>query len=313
MAEDLAATRVLAATVLVNLGLVGIVGAWASVLWLRHADSAWATRARRGSWTTLRAALAVTAGADGLLLWFQAAAMGGMALPAALRMLPSLLTTSYVGQAWAGGMAGLALVLAGVAGKATEQRNARLAGVGLGVSLFVYGRAAVSHAGNFGLTSPQLLVESLHLGAISVWLGGVGIAAFVVLSEKSALVADERADVSRWVRALSTAATGALMVIVATGLFNAWRGVESAANLVGSAYGETLLVKLAFVAIAVLLGGLNRFRGMPRLLTALQSPHGSPAPSQQRFVQILRIEALFLFAALVAAAVLSSSPLPPAT
>ena len=103
------------------------------------------------------------------------------------------------------------------------------------------------------------------------------------------------------------------MVIVGTGLFNAWRGVGSTANLVGSAYGNTLLVKVAVVAVAVVLGGLNRFQAMPRLLTALQSPHGSPARSQHRFVQVLRIEAVVLFAALVAAAVLSSSPLPPAT
>jgi putative copper resistance protein D len=102
-------------------------------------------------------------------------------------------------------------------------------------------------------------------------------------------------------------------MIVVTGIFNAWRGVGSLADLLGSAYGNTLLLKVALVAVAVVLGGLNRFRIMPRLLAALQSPHGPVAPSQQRFVQVLRIEAVILFAALVAAAVLSSSPLPLAT
>ncbi len=312
MGEDLAPAGVLAVTVLVNLGLTGIVGAWASVLWLRRAESPWASDARQLSWTALRLALAVTAIADALLLWLQAAYMSNASLPDALAMLPSMLESSYVGHAWAGGAAGLSLILAAAGGKVTEQRATRLAVVFIGVSLFVYARSAVSHAGDFGLASLQLLVESLHLWAISLWLGAVGIA-LAVLSRPGSTSAIERSDVVAWVRALSSSATGALVVIAGTGAFNAWRSVGSVANLTGSAYGNTLLVKVALVIIAIALGGLNRFREMPRLLFALKSSQGSPAPSQQRFVRVLRIEAFVLFAALVAAAVLSSSPLPPAT
>jgi putative copper resistance protein D len=311
--EGLAATRVLAATVLVNLGLAGIVGAWVSVLWLRRAESSWATEARCRSWRALRLSLAATAVADGLLLWLQAAYMGEVPLAAALEMLPSMLMTTYVGHAWAGGAVGLSVLVWGVAAGAPERLTSRLAGVAVGVSLFVYWRAAVSHAGDFGLASLQLLVASAHLWATSLWLGAVAVAAFVVLSKTSPATATERADVSGWIQALSAAATGALVVIVGTGLFNAWRAVGSASNLVGSVYGNTLLVKVALVGIAVVLGGLNRFRVMPSLLAALQSSNGSPAQSQHPFVWVLRIEAGVLFAALVAAAVLSSSPLPPAT
>jgi putative copper resistance protein D len=311
--EGLAATRVLAATVLVNLGLAGIVGGWVSVLWLRRAKSSWVTEARCRSWSALRLSLAATAVADGLLLWLQAAYMGDVSLSAALFMLPSMLMASHVGHAWAGGAVGLSLVVWAVSAQAPERLTARLAGVAVGISLFVYWRAAVSHAGDLGLASLQLLVESAHLWATSLWLGAVGVAAFVVLITLTATSAIERADLARWVRALSATATGALVVIVGTGLFNAWRGVGSTANLVGSAYGNTLLIKVVLVAIAVVLGGLNRFHAMPSLLAALQSPDGSPAQAQHRFVQVLRIEAVVLFAALVAAAVLSSSPLPPAT
>ena len=312
MGEDLAPARVLAATVLVNLGLAGIVGAWASVLWLRRCESSWAYEARRRSWATLRLALAITGMADVLLLWLQAAYMANASLPDALALLPAMLASTYVGRAWVGGAAGLSLVLAAAGGTVTEQRSIRLAGVFIGVSLFVYSRAAVSHAGDFGLASLQLVVESAHLAAISLWLGAVGIA-LAVLGRPSANSAIERSDVVAWVRALSAAATGALVVIVVSGVFNAWRGVGSVANLTGSAYGNTVLVKVALVAIAVALGGLNRVVEMPRLLLALQTTHGSFALPQQRFVRILRIEAVVLFAALVAAAVLSSSPLPPAT
>ena len=313
MGEDLAATRVLAATVLVNLGSAGIVGAWASVIWLRQADSAWATAARRRSWTALRVSLAVTMLADGLLLWLQAADMGQVPMSDALGMLPSILTSTHVGHAWVGGAAGLSLVIWAVSERASPTFTARLVVVALAIALVVYWRAAVSHAGGFGLFSLQLLVECAHLWAISLWLGAVGIAAFAVLHRHHASTATDRIDVARWVRALSATATGALLVIVATGVFNAWRGLGSAANLVGTAYGNTLLVKVALVGVAVVLGGLNRFGAMPCLITSLQASQGSSAQPLHRFVQVLRIEAAVLFAALVAAAFVSSSPLPPAT
>ena len=312
MGEDLAATRVLAATVLVNLGLAGIAGGWASVLWLRGAESRWAVDARRRSWRALRLALAVTAVADALLLWMLAASMGNAPLPDAVAMLPTMLQSSYVGHAWVGGAAGLSLIVAAAGGDVTDHRAGRLAGVFIGISVFACSRAAVSHAGDFGLASLQLLVESVHLWAVSVWLGAVGIAS-AVLSPSSTTSAVERSDVAAWVRALSAAATGALVVIVGTGVFNAWRGVGSAANLFGTAYGTTLLVKVAFVAVAVGLGGVNRLRAMPRLLAALQSTDAAVARPQQQFVRVLRFESVVLFAALVAAAALSSSPLPPAT
>ena len=126
------------------------------------------------------------------------------------------------------------------------------------------------------------------------------------------MTATERADIAAWVQSLSTVATRALIVVTGTGLFNAWRGVGSPADLVGNPYGNTLLVKVGLVAVAVALGAFNRFRVMPRLAAALRAPLGHSARPQERFVQVLRIEAVVLFAALIAAAVLSSSPLPSA-
>lgn len=312
MVEDLSGTRVLAATVLVNLGLAGVIGAWASSLWLRAAASPWALLARRRSWRALGAALAFTAIADALLLWLQAADMAQVPMTTAWAMLPTVVLETYVGRAWLGGMSSLLVVLVASRLSDPDHAAARLAGIAIGISAFVYSRAAVSHAGDFGLASLQLLVESAHLWAISLWLGVVGIAVVAVLSRPTAGTALEWTDIGDWIRALSAAATGALLVIVGTGLFNTWRGVGSITNLVVSDYGRTLLVKVALVAIAVALGALNRFQAMPRLLAALRSTV-QPIAQVQRFVNVLRIEALVLLAALIAAAVLSSSPLPPAT
>ena len=312
MAEGLPAWRVLSLTVLVDLGLAGIVGAWASVLWLRGAASPWAARSRRRSMAALKTALAFTAVADVVLLWQQAAYMAELPLADALALLPKMLEQTYVGHCWAGGVLGLMLVLAATGEPAARQGMLRLAFAALGVTVFVYSRVAVSHAGDSGLASVQGLVESVHLWGISAWIGIVGIAAFVVLANPIEAAASEGAEVADWVQTLSAVATGALIVVVGTGLFNAWRGVGSPANLVGSAYGNTLLVKVGLVAIAVALGAFNRFRVMPCLVDALRAPLGLPAQWRGRFVRVLRIEAFVLLTALVAAAVLSASPLPTA-
>jgi len=305
MAEGLPAARVPAAVVLVNLGLAGIVGAWASAWWLRGSGSPWGTRAGRQSGSALRLAAALTAAADALLLWMQAADMGEVPLTETLSTLPTMLTQTYAGRAWAGGALGLLVVLA-----ATWSRSrARFAAVAMGASLFVYCRAAVSHAGEFGWLSLERAIEFTHLGADGLWLGGVGIAAWV-LATPSGLRADDRADAAAWIESLSACATAALAVVVASGLFNAWRGLGSVSRLLGNDYGETLLVKLALVCVAVGLGGFNRFVAMPKWLAALSDSRGAPARWQSLFVRVLRIEAFFLFAALVAAAVLSGSPLP---
>jgi len=310
--DDLAATRVLAATVMVNVGLAGIVGAWASMVWLLRAASPWGATARRRSLAALKWALSFTAIADGLLLWVQAAYMGQVPLLDAMAMLPSMVQQTYAGRAWAVGVLSLLLVFVAASGSAARVISLRLAGAAIGISLFVFARAAVSHAGDSGLASLQLLVEGVHLWAISLWVGVVAIAAFAVLGHEGSASAVERADMASWVKTLSAVATWALAIVVGSGLFNAWRGVGSMANLVGSAYGNTLLVKVAFVAIAVALGGFNRFQGMPRLLAALKAPV-AVSSLRQRFVQVLRIEAVVLVAALIAAAILSSSPLPTAT
>lgn len=74
--------------------------------------------------------------------------------------------------------------------------------------------------------------------------------------------------------------------------------------MIGNQYGAALLVKLVLVAVAVLLGGYNRFFVMPSLISAL------PAPAVRRFTLILRLEAAVLLGVVIVTAVLSSTPAP---
>jgi putative copper resistance protein D len=151
-----------------------------------------------------------------------------------------------------------------------------------------------------------MLVYSIHLGLISLWVGGVVVAGLVVLGSAALAHEQERRERAAYVLSLSKTATVALMGIFGSGLYLAWQLLGSLGDLFGTQYGITLLAKLVLVGAAAAMGGINRFFVMPGLAAG-------EVPGQRaamRFRTVLRAEALVLLAVLVVAAVLSSSPPP---
>jgi copper transport protein len=107
--------------------------------------------------------------------------------------------------------------------------------------------AASGHAGTSSLAPLATVSLTLHVLAISVWLGGlVMLAGFTLRADGPEL----RRVVARW----SLTAIGAVVVIVATGVFQSWREVASWGALGGTTYGQLLLVKLGLVAVMLCAG-----------------------------------------------------------
>ena len=102
------------------------------------------------------------------------------------------------------------------------------------------------------------------------------------------------------------------MGIGASGLFKVWRAFEpsaSARQFIDSDYGHTLLVKLALVAVAVALGGANRFIVLPRLFAELAGVENGGG-WRRGLTRILHVEAATLLLVLVAATVLGGTEPP---
>ena len=139
----------------------------------------------------------------------------------------------------------------------------------------------------------------MHVLATGLWAGGVFAAALTVLRG-----APDALDGARYAARLSTLATWALVGVALTGAAIAWHGLGGSLAPLAPAgelsWGVMLDVKLALVALAVALGGFNRLAVMPSL------PESLP-----RFARVLRMEAVVLLAALVAAAWLANGE-PPA-
>jgi putative copper resistance protein D len=312
MVLDLATTQ-LAATVALNLSVAVVTGASMSTAWLLAAASQWAARHLRRLRTVTRGAVAAAIVAAFAVLWLEAAAMAEVPVASAAPAVWSVLTATHYGLAWSIGIVAMAVVAATTAiGWRPGRLRAAVALRLVAIGVFLYSRSIVSHAGAGGDVSWAVAADWLHLVLISLWVGEVLVAGFITLRDTADSIRQDRLDRARYVEALSTSATIALTGIVVTGLFSAWRGLGSLDNVTGNPYASVLLIKVALVAAAAVLGGANRLLVMPRLIAQLRNSAPSGFASERRFALILQIEAVILFAALILAAILSSTSPPSA-
>lgn len=297
------------ATVVLNLSLAGLVGAAAAGLWLRRTVSPWALALSVRLHGAMKGAALVAVLAYVAVLWLEAAAMAEVPPAAAFPAVQSVITATHYGMAWmigAGALLVLASTLALRGSRGPAPSLVRL----LALATLLYSRSMVSHAAAGGDLAWAVAADWVHLLLASVWVGEVLVAGLLALRTEPA-DPQSRRECAAYIEALSRSATIALAGIVLSGAFSAWRGLGTIGNAFGNPYATTLLVKLALVLCAAALGGLNRFVVMPALLDRLRLATATQRGAARRFALILRLEAVFLTGALVAAAFLGSTS-PPA-
>ena len=294
------------ATVALNLGASLAVGCCLSAAWLAGAGSPWALQCRPRLLRCALAALAVAGVADVAVLWLQAAAMAEVPVLQARAAVAATLASTHFGSAWLGGLAALAVAACAAAFRRRAAPFVALAAL----ALFLYSRSMLSHAAADGDLSLRLAIDWLHLVLISVWVGEVFVAGLFTLRDAAGGPPIQRAEQARYIESLSNSATVALGGIVLSGLYNTWHGLGSLANAFGNPYANALLAKLLLVGFAALLGGVNRMVVMPALLGSLRRNRIAAERIGRRFTLVLQLEAAVLAAALVAAAVLSSTSPP---
>jgi copper transport protein len=127
-------------------------------------------------------------------------------------------------------------------------------GLSVGGTVIAAGIAATwalsEHASTGIQTGLAMPVDVLHLLAVATWLGGL----------TSLLVALYRAPFieSAAVRRFSRTAFVSVVVLAASGLYQAWRQVGSWSALGGTSYGQLLLVKVGLVAVLIGIAWFSR-------------------------------------------------------
>ncbi|WP_175978365.1 CopD family protein [Burkholderia sp. BCC1047] len=243
------------------------------------------------------AALALVLADLGWLV-YEAATMSGAGLGGAFAAIPVMLMQTHTGFAWSVAFAG-ALLLAIVA-LAKPDGPVAHAVLWLAVIVVAAGKASLGHAADSGVLSAAVGVQTLHLLATAVWGGLVLAGGLAVLPALGTSVA--RGALIRIGQHLSRTSIVAVVFVLGTGVLNAIRGLGgSLAPLDGSTWGRVLLLKLLLVALALVLGGLNRFSALPRLRRTASTEDA------YTFRNILHLEGMTMIGVFVAAAVLSFS------
>jgi putative copper resistance protein D len=300
---DVASMLQVGSAVLVNVCFSLLVGTLTAGIWLRGgAEAARRAHILRTLNRTELTAVGVALVGVCLSMWAASAVMMGGSLGDSAAMIWTMVIQTAYGHA---GLAGLAILVATGAlsalSRSSTQVDAAKAVLLLG---FAASRALVSHAGEGGMFTLGLGIEWVHLLLIALWLGGVAIGGWLVVPLANAAKPGAGLPISRYLTLLSHAATIALVGIFATGFYNAWQRIGTVENVFGNAYGNALLTKLAFVALAVALGGYNKVWGFPALMRS--------NAASARVVAILRIESFLLLGALAAAAMLTTQQPPTA-
>lgn len=158
-------------------------------------------------------------------------------------------------------------------------------------------------AGSFALTGhatrdPQWALSALvtvHLLAVSFWFG-----ALLPLYKLAAPDSSNIDEAAHMAHRFGQQATVVVSVLVIVGGIFGYLLLGSPAALFGSAYGQMLLLKLAFVTAVLGIAALNKLRLVPALASG-------DAKSAERFRASLRWEGLVFVAIFAATAFLTTS------
>jgi putative copper export protein len=116
------------------------------------------------------------------------------------------------------------------------------------------------HAADWGNVTVPVLIDWLHILAVSIWIGGLFTFGFVLKrSLATPGMEDTALGLSSIARPFSRMAAGCVIVFLATGIYNAWLQVGSISALNDATYGWTLLVKLGLVGGVLLIAAINRY------------------------------------------------------
>jgi copper transport protein len=170
--------------------------------------------------------------------------------------------------------------------------------------------ALCGHAAVGGNRPLAVASDTVHVAAMSIWLGGLALLITAVL------VPGRREEVTPPVFRFSTLATGSVAVLIVTGLYQTLREVNSWDVLLHTHYGHVLVVKLGIVGVAFLAAAGSRTWVWQSVhpvvpVQAASSPPAGPSadggPPLRRLRLSVGLETLLLIAVLVVSAMLVTS------
>ena len=178
------------------------------------------------------------------------------------------------------------------------------------LTAFTY--SASSHAADRGDFTLTELNDWLHLLSASVWGGGILASALFIFPALKKRPEQRHAWIAEMVGRLSSLSALALALVLVTGTYNAVARLDSVGELMSTAYGRVLAIKLALVAIMAIIGAANRFILAPQLRRWAGKTTAANDQPMQRLIATMRADVVLVLLVLYAAAMLIQG-MPPAS
>ena len=216
------------------------------------------------------ASVAVLGVAAVLRLGAQSYAMHGVSRAWNIVLVGTMLGRTVWGWAWLLQIASILVALVGFA-KSRHSAASSLSGnwmlALLGTAVLAFTPAISGHAVSAPrLTALAVLADGVHVIGAGGWLGSLLVVIVAGIPSALRLEASERGlAVAELVNAFSPTALAFAGATAATGVFAAWLHLGAIRALWETAYGQTLLVKLAVLSVVAATGAYNWLRVRPAL------------------------------------------------
>ncbi len=219
------------------------------------------TRAERAAIASAAALVVLAA----LRLIAQSYAMHGENQSVVTAMLPMITGTTW-GAGWMLQLLGASMVLAVFLSRTLRPETRWTIGAAGALATVISAPLSGHAASAPHMTSLAVASDTLHIIGAGGWLGSLLMVLTVGIPVAMQLESVDRSvAVASVVNAFSPTALIFASMTGLTGFFAAWLHVASIPALTGTAYGRTLLVKLAVLSIVVLAGAYNWLRVRPSL------------------------------------------------
>jgi copper transport protein len=191
------------------------------------------------------------------------------------------------------------------------RRRNTVAVLGVGCALALTWSLA-GHSAAGPLTALAVPADTVHLVAMAVWTGGLVALGTVLLRSRDV---PDPPVLELTVTRFSRVAGICVVLLLTTGLFQAWRQLGGAQALPGTLYGRVLLAKLCLVAVLVGLGArgrawVRRHYGPAPLVAQGRRRPGRPGPDGghiRRFKRLVTAETLIAAVLLAVSTVLANT------
>lgn len=160
-------------------------------------------------------------------------------------------------------------------------------------------------------TAVAIVADTLHLLAVSVWMGGL-LALVVGLLPLLRRRSDFAALVQAGWGPFGRLALLSVIMIFATGLYGTGRQISSLDAMITSLYGRTILLKISLMLVVGLVGAVNSVLVHPRLAAPLarllRKPPGWTPLTRKKFTRLVVLEVCLGVLILGLAGLLTAAP-----